>query len=66
MCDKAVRDDPSSLQFVPDCFVTMEGVDMWHDDYYDDEGDHWEDDNNEDNFLNGTKVIKNGKLKKPQ
>ena len=40
MCDKAVRDDPSSLQFVTDWFITMEGVDMWHDDYYDDEGDH--------------------------
>ena len=41
MCDKAVRDDPSSLQYVPDWFVTREGTYMWHDDYYDDYGDCW-------------------------
>ena len=40
ICDKAVRDDSSSLQFVPDWLVTREGVDMWQDDYYDDDGDH--------------------------
>ena len=49
MCDKIVRDD-SSLQFVPDWFLTMDGVDMWHYDYYDDDGDHWDDDDNEDEF----------------
>ena len=41
ICDKAVRDDSSSLQYVPDWFVTREGVDMWHDDYYDDEEDNF-------------------------
>ena len=65
MCDKAVRDDSSSLQFVPDWFVTREGIDMWHDDYYDD-----------DvigmmimmkmNFLGSMKDIKNGRHRKPQ
>ena len=64
MCDKAVRDDPSSLQFVPDWFITMEGVDMWHDDYYDDEGDHWEDDDNEDNFFEWHKGYKKRKAQK--
>ena len=64
MCDEAVRDDSSSLQFVPDWFVTREGVDMWHDDYYDD-----------DvigmmimmkmNFLGSMMDIKNGRHRKP-
>ena len=58
MCDKAVRDDSSSLQYVPDWFVSSDGADMWYDDseYCDDE----------DNFLNGTTVIKNERLKKRQ
>ena len=43
MCDKAVKDDSSSLQFVLDWFVTREGLDMWYDDYYDDDGDHRDD-----------------------
>ena len=34
MCNKAVRDDPSSLQFVPDWFVTQEQLDIWDDDNY--------------------------------
>ena len=38
MCDKAVKDDSSSLQFVPDWFIIREWIDMWFDDYYD--GDH--------------------------
>ena len=63
MCDKAVRDDSSSLQFVPDWFVTREGVDMWHDDYYDDDGDHWDDDN-EDEFLEWYEVCKIRKAEK--
>ena len=29
MCDQAVKEDPYSLQFLPDWFVTREGVDMW-------------------------------------
>ena len=24
---------------------------MWYDDYYDDDGDHWDDDEDEDNFF---------------
>ena len=39
-----MRDDTSSLQFVPDWFVTREGLYMWHDDYYDENGGHWDDD----------------------
>ena len=34
MCDKAVRDDPSSLQFAPDWFVTQEQMDVWYGDDY--------------------------------
>ena len=44
MCDKAVKDDPSSLQFVPDWFVTQERIDVWYDDdywYHDDEIIEW-------------------------
>ena len=41
ICDKAVRGDSSSLQFVPVWFVTREGVHMWYDNYCDDDGDYW-------------------------
>ena len=51
ICYKAVRDDSHSLQFVSDWFVTREGVDMCFDDYYDDDGNHWGDDDNEDKFF---------------
>ena len=36
MCDKAVNDDPYSLQFVSDWFVTQQQLKIWHDDddYY--------------------------------
>ena len=44
-CDKR---SSSSMQFVPDWFVTSEQMWMWYDDYYDnDDGDH-RDDENED------------------
>ena len=40
------------MQFVPDWFVTREGVDMWHDDYYNDDGDYWNNnDDDEDEFF---------------
>ena len=42
MCDQAVKEDSSSLQYVPGWFVTREGVYMWYDDHYDDDGDHWD------------------------
>ena len=34
MCDKAVKDDPSSLWFFPDWFVTQQQIDVWYDDDY--------------------------------
>ena len=37
MCDKAVRDDPSYLVCVPDWFVRQQQVNMWYDDYYNDD-----------------------------
>ena len=40
-----MRDDSSSLQFVPDWFVTREGVGMWCDD------SEYCDDDDEDNFF---------------
>ena len=49
ICYKTVKDDSSSLQFVPDWFVTREWIDMWNDDYYD-EGDSWVTDD-EDKFF---------------
>ena len=52
ICDKTVKDYSSSLQFVPDWFVTRQGVDTWYDDYYDDDGGHWnDDDDDEDKFF---------------
>ena len=37
-CDKAVREGPFSLQYVPDWFVKQQQVERWYDDdyYYDD------------------------------
>ena len=32
MCEKAVKDDPSSLQHVPDWFVTQQQLDVCFDD----------------------------------
>ena len=46
MCDKVVKYDPSSLQFVPDQFVTQQQLDLWYDDeywYHDDEIIEWYD-----------------------
>ena len=40
MCEKAVEKHTTSLHYVPDWFVTSEWVDMWRDDYYDDDGNH--------------------------
>ena len=33
MCDKTVKNDSYSLQFVPDWFVTQQQLKLWHDDY---------------------------------
>ena len=44
MCDKAIKDDPSSLQFVPDWFVGQKQLDIWLDDdywYHDDDIIEW-------------------------
>ena len=30
MCNKAVKDDPFSLQFVPDWFVSQQQLDVWY------------------------------------
>ena len=64
MCDDAVRDDLYSLQYVPNWFVTGEGLDMWYDDYYDEDGDHWDDDNDEDNFFKWHEGYKKRKAQK--
>ena len=36
MCDKAVREDSSPLEYFPDWFVTQQQVKIW-----DDCDDHW-------------------------
>ena len=43
ICDKAVEDHFSSLQYVLHWFVTQEQTDAWHDDdyWYDDEMIEW-------------------------
>ena len=52
ICEKAVKDDSSSLQFVPDWPIIREWVDMWYDGYYDDDGVYWDDDDDyEDKFF---------------
>ena len=42
MCEKVVKDDSSSLEHVPDWFVTRKWVDVWYDNYYGNDGDHWD------------------------
>ena len=37
MCDAAVREDPSFLIYVPDWFLRQQQVNMWYDDYYNDD-----------------------------
>ena len=39
MCDAAAREDPSSLIYVLDWFVKLQQVNMWYDDYDDDNYD---------------------------
>ena len=51
MCDKAVKKDPSFLEFVTDWLVRRECMQMWYDDYYDDNADHWDNENDEDKFF---------------
>ena len=62
MCERAFENDPCSLQYVPDWFVTRELVTMCYDNI------EYEDDDDEDNFLTGTgtMVIKHERFKKPQ
>ena len=39
MCNEVTEVCPWSLEYIPDWFVTREGVDMWYDDvdYYDED-----------------------------
>ena len=44
MCDKAVRGDSSTLQFISDWFVTQQQMFVWYDDdycFHDDEIIEW-------------------------
>ena len=44
MCEKVVKDDSSSLRFVPNWFVAQEQIAVWYDDdywYHDDETIEW-------------------------
>ena len=63
ICDKAVRDDSSSLEFVPDGFFTREGLYVWHEDYFDHDAGHWDDDD-EDNFFDWYESYKKLKAQK--
>ena len=64
ICDQAVKEDSSSLQFVPDWFVKKEQMWIWYDDYYNDDGDHQDNDDDEDKFFEWYDGYKNEKLKK--
>ena len=63
MCNDAVRKGLFYLQFVPDWFVTREGLYMWNDDYYDD-GDYRDDD--DDKFFKWYDGYKKRKAQKAQ
>ena len=62
MCDKVVKEDSFSFQFVPDWFVTREWMWMWYDDYYD--GNHWDNDDDEDKFFEWYDGYKKRKVQK--
>ena len=62
MCDKAVWEDPSSLKYVPGWFATREGLYMCHDDYYDDDGNYWDDDDKCFKWYDGHKKRKAQKV----
>ena len=57
VCDKAVKDDPSSLQFAPDWFVTQQQIAVWYDD------DYWYHDNEVIEWYNGYQKRKAQKAK---
>ena len=63
MCNKAVKDDFFPLQFVPGWFIRRDWVDMWHDDYYYDDGGHWDYDD-EDKFFEWCDGYKKQKAQK--
>ena len=58
MFEKVVKDDPSSLQYVPDWFVTGEWASMWYD-----KSDCWANDEN-NNFFKWYDGYKNRKAQK--
>ena len=58
ICDKAVRDKPSLLRYIPDWFVTRERVAMWYD------GSEYCDDDDKDNFFKWYKGYKKRKAQK--
>ena len=64
LCDQVVKDDSSSLQFVPDWFITQQQIDLQYDDYYDDDCDHWNDDDDEDKFFEWYDSYKKRKAQK--
>ena len=53
MCNKAVRDEFFSLQYVPDWFVTQQQVKIWYDD-----GEYHNDDDEIIKWYNGYKKRK--------
>ena len=57
MCNKAVRDDPSTLRYVSNWLFTGEWVRMWYD-----ESDYWADD--DDNFFKWYEGYKKRKAQK--
>ena len=57
MCNKAVEDDPSSLQYVPDWFVAQQLLSVWFDD------GHWYHDDDIIEWYNGYKKRKAQKAK---
>ena len=66
MCDKAIKNDPSLFQLVPDWFVTQQQIDIWHDndDFCNDNGDYWDD--SKDKFFELYNRYKKCKAQKTQ
>ena len=59
ICDKAVRDKPSLLRYVPDWLVRRERVAMWCDG-----SEYCDDDDDKDNFFKRYKGYKKRKAQK--
>ena len=62
-CDKAFEEDLFPLKFIPDWFVRPQQENLWYVDYYDDDGGHWDNDDEAPGWYEGYQKQKTQKAK---